>query len=199
VTAADFVEILSQARAGSNDALGQLFELCRGYLLLVAHQEYDFGLQAKTSPSDLVQDTFCEAHRDFATFHGASEAEFLAWMRRLLLNNMANFSRSFRQTDKRAIGRELSLQNNGGGPPIDSPDDDPSPSGEAMAREQVLAIDKALESLPEDYRRVIILRYREERGWDEIASMLGSSANAARKLWLRAVEHLRQKMGQNLF
>jgi RNA polymerase sigma-70 factor, ECF subfamily len=199
VNASDFVDILSQARAGSNDALGQLFELYRGYLLMVAHREYDFGLQAKTSPHDLVQDTFCEAHRDFATFHGSSEAEFLAWMRRLLLNNIANFSRSFRQTDKRAIRRELPLQNNGGGQPIDTPDDDPSPSGEAMAREQVIAIDRALESLPEDYRRVIILRNREERGWDEIASILGSSANAARKLWLRAVERLRQKMGQNAF
>jgi len=198
VDAPAFAAVLSQARGGSIDAMGQLFELCRGYLLLIAQQEYDIGLQAKTSPSDLVQDTFYEAHRDFATFQGSSEAEFLAWMRRLLLNNIANFSRSYRQTDKRAISRELSLEMERARYGFDSPAADDTPSRRAMAREQALSIDQAMDSLPEDYRRVITLRNREERDWEEIASLMRLSANAARKLWLRAVEQLRKKMGRNL-
>jgi RNA polymerase sigma-70 factor (ECF subfamily) len=196
VNALSFVELLSSARAGSRVALGQLFELSRGYLFKVAQLEQDFRLQAKTSPSDFVQDTFFEAHRDFAAFRGATEAEFLAWMRRLLVNNIANVTRTYCQTNKRAISREHLLEHEG---LIDTPDDDPSPSWVAMAREQALAFDKALESLPDAYRRVIILRNGEERRWDEIASAIGTSANAARKLWLRAVGRLRQKMGQDRF
>jgi RNA polymerase sigma-70 factor, ECF subfamily len=199
VNAQSFVELLSQARAGSRDALGRLFERSRGYLLIVAHQEHDFRLHAKTSPSDLVQDTFFEAQRDFVAFRGTSEADFLAWMRRLLLNNIANFARSYCNTDKRSIHRELSLEGGNGDGRIDTPDDDSTPSWKAMANEQASAIDKALGSLPDAYRRVIILRYREERGWDEIARIMGSSANAARKLWLRAVEYMRQKIGRDVF
>ena len=31
-------------------------------------------------PADLVQETFLEAHRDFAGFRGTSDAEMAAWL-----------------------------------------------------------------------------------------------------------------------
>ena len=69
-----------------------------------------------------------------------------------------------------------------------------SPSGEAMAREQAEAIRRAVERLPDDYRRVIVLRYQEERGFEEIGDLLGLTANAARKLLLRAVERVQREL-----
>jgi RNA polymerase sigma-70 factor (ECF subfamily) len=48
--------------------------------------------------------------------------------------------------------------------------------------------------LPEDYRRVLVWRYREERSFEEIGQLLKRSANAAQKLWLRAIERLRQEL-----
>src|SRR4051794_37421346 len=89
---------LPGARAGAPEALGQLLEAWRGYLLVVAQRELDPDLRAKGGASDLVQETFLEAQRDFPRFHGDSEAELLAWLRRLLLNNVANFTRSYRGT-----------------------------------------------------------------------------------------------------
>ena len=86
------------ARAGSKEAIGGALEACRGYLLGIAERELDADLRAKGGASDLVQDTFLEAQRDFAGFRGETQADLLAWLRRLLLNNLANFARTYRQT-----------------------------------------------------------------------------------------------------
>ena len=103
IDAADLGAWLNDARAGSSEAFGKLFDVCHGYLLLVARGEFDIELQAKGGTSDVVQDTFLEAQRDFAAFHGTTEKELLAWLRRLLLNNLSNFSRRF-SADRQTVG-----------------------------------------------------------------------------------------------
>src|SRR5437762_14358353 len=105
----DLHEWLSSARNGSPDALGVALESCRAYLLLVANQELDSGLQAKGGASDLVQETFLEAHRDFPGFEGSSADELRGWLRKILLHNLANFARHYRDTDKRKLAREVGL------------------------------------------------------------------------------------------
>src|SRR5947209_3557782 len=77
--AEDAAQWLAAARTGSADALGRLLEACRGYLLLIGQRELDPALRAKGGASDLVQQTFLEAQRDFARFRGATEADLLAW------------------------------------------------------------------------------------------------------------------------
>jgi RNA polymerase sigma-70 factor (ECF subfamily) len=74
----DVARYLPEARAGSPEALGRALEGCRLYLLALAERELDAGLRAKGGASDLVQETFLEAQRDFARFRGDSEAELLA-------------------------------------------------------------------------------------------------------------------------
>src|SRR6516225_10133589 len=100
--ARDVARWLASARAGSPEALGQALEACRGYLLAIAQQELDPELQAKGGASDLVQETFLKAHRHFSHFHGSAEEELLAWLRRLLLNHLADFRRLYQETQKRA-------------------------------------------------------------------------------------------------
>src|SRR5436309_13462494 len=96
---------LVEARAGSDEALGQVLEACRGYLLLIAQQELDPELRAKGGASDLVQETFVKAHRHFAHFQGDSDVELRAWLRRLLLNNLADFRALYREAGKRQVAR----------------------------------------------------------------------------------------------
>jgi RNA polymerase sigma-70 factor (ECF subfamily) len=192
----DVARWLPAARAGSAEALGRALETYRPYLLGVAQRELAPGLRSKGGASDLVQETFLEAQRDFAGFHGASEEELRAWLRRLLLNNLANFARRYRDTDKRDVGREVPLQpGSASGPPGDAlPADVPSPSAEAVEHEQAAALRRALERLPEDYRQVLRWRYEEQRSFGEIAALLQKTPNAARKLWARALERLQKEM-----
>jgi RNA polymerase sigma-70 factor (ECF subfamily) len=187
---------LPEARAGSGEALGQALEACRHYLLRIAQQELIPNLRAKGGASDLVQLTFLEAQRDFAKFHGQTEGELRAWLRRLLLDNLANFTRRYRDTAKRQAGRETPLDaGSSADPPAGAPyAATPSPSTEAMAHERAEALHRALARLPDDYRRVITLRHLEERSFDEIGPLLERSPDAARKLWTRAIERLRQEL-----
>jgi RNA polymerase sigma-70 factor (ECF subfamily) len=183
---------LEAARAGSPEALGQALEAYRRYLLLVAQRNLDPQLQAKGGASDLVQETFLEAQHDFGQFHGTTEEELLAWLRRLLLNNLSNFARRYRDTDKRAVARELALPSDGstaGTGGVAGPD--PTPSAMAMEREQAQALQRALTRLPAEYRRVIELRYQEGKSFEDIGRLLNKTPDAARKLWSRAMERLR--------
>ena len=72
---ADMGQWLEAARAGSKEALGEALEACRNYLLMVANRQLDPQLRVKGGASDLVQETFLEAQRDFGRFQGTSDAE----------------------------------------------------------------------------------------------------------------------------
>src|SRR5262245_49915002 len=97
---------MQAAQNGSGDALGELLQACRHYLLLVAEQNLDSDLRDKVAASDLVQDTCLEALRDFGRqFRGDTEEELLAWLKRILLNNLANQVRRYRGTEMRDVRR----------------------------------------------------------------------------------------------
>ena len=70
----------------------------------------------------------------------------------------------------------------------------PSPSHQVMQLEQGEAVRRVLERLPEDYRRVLTLRYQEGRTFEEIGRLLERTPNAARKLLLRALERVQQEL-----
>jgi RNA polymerase sigma-70 factor, ECF subfamily len=192
----DAADHLAAAHAGSRDALGQVLEACRAYLLRIANEGMPGDLRAKGGASDLVQETFLEAQRDFGRFQGRTEAELLAWLRCLLLNNVANFARGYRETGKRQVSREVPLEatdsSSAGG--IGLTANTATPSMEAMAREKSEAVARALERLPEDYRRVICLRNQERREFDDVGRLMERSADAARRLWSRAIERLQQEL-----
>lgn len=191
----DVAQWLPAARAGSSEALGQVLEACRGYLLLIAQQELDPALQAKGGASDLVQQTFLEAQRDFPAFQGSTHDALLAWVRQLLVNNLANFRRDYHR-DKRRVTREIALPGSDSQAPRGSGLDakTSTPSALMMLAEQTEALERAVAKLPEDYRRVIQLRYREERSFEAIAELMDRSQNAVRKLWSRAIERLQQEL-----
>jgi RNA polymerase sigma-70 factor (ECF subfamily) len=170
------------ARQGDREALGRLLEMCRHYLLAVANKELTPALWAKVAPSDIVQDTLLEAGRDFRAFHGGNEEELLAWLRGILRHNVANVRRHF-ETGKREVVREVSLEES-------TALSFETPSREAQAREQDEQLAQAIEQLPEHYRQVLLWHTTEHLTFTQIADKLGSTTDAVRKLWGRAVEEL---------
>ncbi len=187
--------LLHHARNGSPEALGQLFEACRGYLLTIARHELHRQLRAKVDAADVVQETFIEATRDFAAFRGQTGAELLGWLRGILRHNLADVTRHFeygcrslshevRLRDLRtASARKRALRTAGG-----------TICEQLAAQEQRRALDAALERLPPAYREVLQLHYGERRCFAEIGNGLQRSAEAVRKMACRAVERLRQDM-----
>jgi RNA polymerase sigma-70 factor (ECF subfamily) len=187
---------LPAARAGSRDALGQTLNQCRAYLLEVARRALGPGLRAKGGASDLVQDTFLEAQRRFGQFDGDSNGQLRAWLRSLLLHKAAKLGRRYHGTHKRQLSREIPLGRDGASTvhPSEVASRGPSPSVLVTADEQKRRLLQAIDRLPDDYRAVMTLRYQEALPFDEIGRRLGRSADAARMLWARAVDRLKQEM-----
>src|SRR3712207_3516689 len=103
-TSQSISDLLIQARKGAPGEVDRLFAAVRNYLHLIARNQVESWLKAKADASDLVQQTMLEAYRDFAQFRGSTEAEWLAWLRRILAHNAAQFARHYRGTEKRQAG-----------------------------------------------------------------------------------------------
>jgi RNA polymerase sigma-70 factor (ECF subfamily) len=189
-------EWLTAARAGAPEALGWLLDCCRQYLLSVANDELDPQLRTKAGASDLVQETFLEAQRIFDRFHGGSLEELRSWLRAILHNKLATFTRRYRDAAKRRIGQEVELT--GLTAPQEPTDTVPTPSSMMMRGEKATALTAALARLPDHYRQVIIWRQLEDQSFEAMAGRLGRSEAAVRKLWSRALQQLQQEMGDAL-
>jgi RNA polymerase sigma-70 factor, ECF subfamily len=186
--------VLAAARAGSREALGRALEAHRRYLLALAEGQIDADVRAKGGASDLVQETFLEAQRDFGQFRGATADEFRAWLRQTLLHNAGAFTRRFRATGMRAVRREIAVAADDSSRGLDAAlaGSTISPSGAVMKDEQVQVLKRALALLPEEYQKVITLRNHESKSFEEVGLVLDRSPDAARKLWSRAMLRLRE-------
>jgi RNA polymerase sigma-70 factor (ECF subfamily) len=192
-------ELLRLARAGDDPALGRLLELYRNYLAVLARLHLGRQLRGKVGASDVVQETFLKAHRDFTRFRGTTEVELLGWLRRILATSLATVARRYLGTRRRDLRRERALASE-----LDQSSQEldrglvspgSSPSHQAARREQAVQLADALGQLQEDYREVIILRHLEGLSFPEIAQYMGRSADAVKKLWVRALAHLRRFLG----
>ena len=191
--------MLRRARAGDGRALGQLLELYRNYLLLLARMEIGRRLQGKVDPADLVQETFLAASRDFVQFRGTTEAELVGWLRRILAARLVDLVRRYCGARRRNVRLERRLADD-----VDQSSrqmgqvlvtKDSSPSERAARREQAVLLADALKTLPADYGEVIILHHLEGLQFPEVARRLHRSVDSVKKLWIRALARLRDALG----
>jgi RNA polymerase sigma-70 factor, ECF subfamily len=196
VSTASPEELLARATVEGGESLGQLLELYRNYLRLLASLEIGQRLQVKMDASDLVQETMLEAHKDFAGFRGNSEAEFVAWLRQVMASVLCGALRKYLGTKKRDIRLERTLQED-----LDRSslllgrgfaDPHSSPSQQAARREQSVILANALAKLPDDYREVLVLRHLNEMTFPEISRRMDRSLDSVEKLWVRGLSRLRK-------
>lgn len=187
VTAGNAPLFIEAARHGTNSAKDRLLESYRTYLRRVVRRSIGRDLRGKLDGSDIVQVTLIEAHRDFDQFDSSTHSALQRWLGRLLRNNLADALKRYRDTAMRDIGREI---------PIDS-------KIKELAQAEPAQL-PSFDSLPERYRRalaklslerqtVIQLRHFEDLKFAEIGQRMGKTENAARMLYLRAVEALQSE------
>ena len=85
--------LLTAARQDGDPALGRLLQRYRAYLSLLAQAQIGRHLRSRVDDSDVVQETFLAAHRDFKRFRGTTEAEFVGWLRNILAARLADLMR----------------------------------------------------------------------------------------------------------
>jgi RNA polymerase sigma-70 factor (ECF subfamily) len=192
---ADPKALLNEARRGDDGALGRLLETYAPYLTILARVQVGRRLQRKVDPTDVVQETFLDAHRQFPQFRGTSEGELLAWLRRILAGQIALTLRKYLGTKGRDMNleRELAVQLDHSSQAMDRGvlAAQSTPSQHASKREQSVLLAEALGRLPESYREVIVLRYLEGLDVADVAARMGKTQDSVQKLWVRALANLR--------
>ena len=197
-------QMIAQVRRGLDEArrrqrLGELLELYRNYLKLLARAQVDLHLRSRADASDLVQETFLDACRDFHQFRGSTEAALMAWLKKILIYNVAKFIQRQVVAKKRDARRDVSLDRhlaavNQSSAHFEAALASPAstPSVQASRRERAAVVADYLAQLPPAYREVILLRNLEGLAFAEVARRMQRSSGAVRILWVRALDHLRK-------
>ncbi|MEX2091299.1 MAG: sigma-70 family RNA polymerase sigma factor [Pirellulales bacterium] len=194
--------LISGARQGDKSSLGVLLQQYRNYLTVLASTQLEHRLQPRVSPSDVVQETMLRAHKNFGQFRGTTEAELLAWLRQILVNNLAKFVEQHLLAARRDVRREVSIERLGAALEQSTvqlaallPAAGNSPSMAVQQREEAVLLADRLAQLPIDYREVLVLRNLQGLPFEVVAQRMDRSVGATRMLWLRAIEKLRVVYG----
>lgn len=190
--------LIGRVRQGDDAGLGELLELYRNYLTVLAATRLDARLQPRASPSDIVQETMLRAHQHFGQFRGQSEGELLCWLRQILANNLAKLIERHVLAARRDVRREVSIDELGADLHRSTvqlasllPAAVRTPASVAEQREEAVLLADRLASLPADYRDVLVLRNIQGLPFEEVSQRMGRTTGACRMLWLRAIERLR--------
>lgn len=192
--------MIDAARDGDEEALGDLLDLFRTYLVFLARDGIHRHMQAKADASDIVQEVCLAAHQGIGGLRECTVEQFSAWLRGILANILAAQARHYTGTQKRDVRLEQSIHHsiaNASGF-LDRQlvaGDLTSPSERVARNELFLRLAEALESLPEDYRRVVVLRHMDGLPFSKVAETMGRTVNSVEKLWLRALVKLKEAMG----
>lgn len=182
-------ELLEQARGGSSEALGRLFERSAGRLLALIRLRLGPRLRGQLESRDILQACLLRASERIDQFQGSGASSFMGWMARIAENEVRDQA-SFHARGKRDAARSLPLE--------EAADQLPAPLRSALSAlvldERARRLEAALEQMEDRQREVIVLRQLEELSYAEIAQRLGGSPDACRMLYARAMASLTLRM-----
>ncbi len=182
MTDIDVAAELDRARAGDREALSRLLELTQERLRRITDRRLGPALRARLRASDILQSTFLDVVRGVPTFNGMSEDSFVAWVTQILENTIRRKGRFFNARKRRPLANAEAAKD-GASPVLRSV---ATPSMELSRSEDLILVSRALDAIPEDYRRVIMLRVVDGRPHRDVAAMLGRTETATRMLLSRA-------------
>ncbi len=171
----------------------------RAWLYRHASVLLDGRLRGKLDASDVVQDTLLRAHAHREEWRGRTEGERRAWLRRILSNTLTDLVRRYLQGQKRAAGRECSLEELAGQSSASVAgilaDGRGGPEEAAQRGEDLLWLAEGLAALPEEQREAVRLHHLRGMTVREVAREMGRTTAAVAGLLRRGLEALRQRPG----
>jgi RNA polymerase sigma-70 factor (ECF subfamily) len=177
-----FAALLQAARAGDEAALERLLVHTEDRLRRVVDHRLGARLRAMLRRSDVLQNSYLAMLDALPRFTGETEDDFVAWVARIIENDIRRQHRWFGAGKRRAPSRtsERNLLLGILMPPT------PTPSAEVSSSEERVRLQTALQRLEPDHRRVIELTVFDELAHSEVAQRMGRSEGACRMLLMRA-------------
>lgn len=187
--------LIDKARDGDGGAQSELAQHVQSYVSLMADKNLEQSIRSNVGPSDIVQQTLIKMVNGIDNYRGESKEEFFGWLNMIIRNEANRVSRDLKR-QKRDIRKQKSFDAGDSlAQKINIPEDShPTPGTEAISKEQLELFYTALDKLPEDYSTVIRLRSIEEKDFKTIGEEMNRSADAASKLWFRAVVKFQKEL-----
>jgi len=164
--------LIERVKNGDDQAFGEIVERYEKLVFHAVCKVLSACGRATDAADGIAEDAFVKAWRNLAVFRG--ECAFSTWLYRIAVNTARDYLRAEarQQTvpltaiteDGEDDGREWDI-------PVTSGDGVPEASVER--KETILAVRRAVESLPDDMRRVVVMRDLNEMTYAEIAEVLG--------------------------
>ena len=181
-------ELFERARGGSPDALDAFFERSARKLLPFIRLRLGRTLRAEVESRDILQAVLCKSFERLTQVR--DPAAVMGWLARMAENEIRDRA-DYQQRERRDAARRA---------PVEDAAGVPAPVRQALSlaivTEETERLARALESLPDAQRDVIVLRKIEELSFPEMAGRLGKSEDACRMAFSRAMAALTLKLNE---
>jgi RNA polymerase sigma factor (sigma-70 family) len=184
-------EIIKEALRGNQAAYQKLMRKYHDAIHMLIYRM----VREKAEVEDLTQEAFIKAFASLRNFN--NEYAFSTWLYKIATNNCIDYIRKKKlqpfSLDKPVVSDEDQYT-------FEVPDTSYEADKPIIERQRAKLLDEAINALPEKYRRVIILRHKEERDYREIAGILHLPLGTVKAHLFRAREllkkYLRDKIQQ---
>jgi len=168
-------ELIARFQNGDQGAYGDLFEAHQRRVIHLALQI----LRNQEAALDVAQEVFLRAFEELPHWRG--EARFSTWLYRTALN--VCFERIRAEERQRRIRDEAR-----------EPDTAASPEIAALGGEVIVAIDRAVRTLPPRQRAIFVLKQYQDMRFFEIAALLDITEGGAKASYHKALLALRERL-----
>ncbi len=181
-------DLLERAKAGSADAVNELYERCAGRLLAYIRLRMGRELRARLESRDILQATLLKSVEHLEDFECQHSGSLMAWLAKIAEHEIRDRA-DYQHRQRRDAAREVRIETDAALPAAAR-----SALSQAILTQEAEQLEAALESLTPAHREMILLRKFEELPFGEIARRLGKSEDACRMLLARAMTALTLKL-----
>ena len=178
--------LVERVRQGDQRAFGILVEKYQRKLMRLLSRM----VRDQHEVEDIAQEAFIKAYRALPQFRG--DAAFYTWLYRIAVNTAKNYlssrNRSMPTVSDQAMNDD------------DEPDerlvaqDISTPETELLSKQVAIAVNQAVDALPEELRQAITLREIEGMSYEEIADTMACPIGTVRSRIFRAREAIAAKL-----
>ncbi len=182
-------DLLERIHKGDQRAFSLLFSSHRRRLAVSIHYRLGPELRSHVEVDDILQETWLRAFREMPSFTHRGAGSFMRWLSTIAQHVITDQARLHGRQKRRGQHVALRSESNPNGA---EPADLETPSRALARTEGIEDLLQKLDSLPVDYRQVLLLAKIEGLESSEIAKELGRTREATALLLHRALKRFRQ-------
>jgi RNA polymerase sigma-70 factor, ECF subfamily len=175
--------IVERALTGDAEAFGEIVRRWERRIFALT-----YGMLGREEDArDATQETFLAAFRNLRGFRG--EAKVSSWLHRIAVNQCITRQRRAKIRSESALDEEHDANGDGFVTPLSH-----SPARVAEGRQETEAVRRAVNSLPNELRQVVVMKEFEELTFREIADALDLPLSTVKSRLYTALKQLQMRL-----